>query len=286
MTFRRHRHHQCQSVETIGSGPNAPAIFREVLLAGKCGLHRQSSSVSRFTAGSRSRDRPPSCSSPGSGDANDAAVTRAARRWDPRQRKRSEALRLEPRASISQAVGARRNPSPRASAVARFRDCVRSTQRRRGVGARRDIAVRARAARPRRLRHGQRPWSGAVVVMSAGAEGKGRFHGSISVSDTIGTLLPPHLEIVTLFRLAYCCVMGRKAPRKRLACRVMCRPNGCFAGTRTSLGAPPTPRLGVGEATMQTPGAKTRRGNDGVRVVDTKPRIISPSGRPRESGDP
>jgi len=167
-------------------------------------------------------------------------VTRAARRWDPRQRKRSEALRLEPRASISQAVGARRNPSPRASAVARFRDCVRSTQRRRGVGARRDIAVRARAARPRRLRHGQRPWSGAVVVMSAGAEGKGRFHGSISVSDTIGTLLPPHLEIVTLFRLAYCCVMGRKAPRKRLTCRDTARPTGAsHAPERLSALRPP-----------------------------------------------
>ena len=34
-------------------------------------------------------------------------------------------------------------------------------------------------------------------------------------------------------------VMGRKAPRKRLACRVMCTPNGCRC-TRTTLGAPPT----------------------------------------------
>ena len=34
-------------------------------------------------------------------------------------------------------------------------------------------------------------------------------------------------------------VMGRKAPRKRLACRVKCRPNGCLASTRTTLGAPP-----------------------------------------------
>src|SRR5262249_37660077 len=34
-------------------------------------------------------------------------------------------------------------------------------------------------------------------------------------------------------------VMGRKAPRKRLACRVMCTPNGCRC-TRTFLGAPPT----------------------------------------------
>src|SRR5262247_1656131 len=51
---------------------------------------------------------------------------------------------------------------------------------------------------------------------------------------------------------------------RRLACRVMCTPNGCRC-TRTFLGAPPTPRFGVGEATMQTPGAKMRRGKDGVR---------------------
>src|SRR6266566_7690735 len=48
-------------------------------------------------------------------------------------------------------------------------------------------------------------------------------------------------------------VMGRKAPRKRLAYRVMSAftrvcdahdtPNGCLARTRTFLGAPPTPRF-------------------------------------------
>src|SRR5262249_31230351 len=48
---------------------------------------------------------------------------------------------------------------------------------------------------------------------------------------------------------------------RRLACRVMCTPNGCLARTRTFLGAPPTPRFGVSEARLQTPGAKTRRGN-------------------------
>src|SRR5712671_7596373 len=63
-------------------------------------------------------------------------------------------------------------------------------------------------------------------------------------------------------------------------------PTGVPPSTRTSLGAPPTPRFGVSETKLQTPGAETRRGNEGVRVVDTKPRIISPSGRPRESGDP
>src|SRR5262245_11732127 len=48
---------------------------------------------------------------------------------------------------------------------------------------------------------------------------------------------------------------------RRLACRVMCTPNGCRC-TRTTLGAPPTPRFGVSEAKPQTPGAKTRRGNE------------------------
>src|SRR5437764_15388888 len=38
---------------------------------------------------------------------------------------------------------------------------------------------------------------------------------------------------------------GRKAPRQRLACRVTCRPNGCLASTRTTLGAPPTPSGGA-----------------------------------------
>ena len=37
---------------------------------------------------------------------------------------------------------------------------------------------------------------------------------------------------------------------------------GVPLSTRTFLGAPPTPRLGVGEATMQNSGAETRRGNE------------------------
>src|SRR5262249_24291581 len=53
---------------------------------------------------------------------------------------------------------------------------------------------------------------------------------------------------------------------RRLACRVMCTPNGCRC-TRTFLGAPPTPRCGVSEAKLQSPDAKMRRGNDGVCVV-------------------
>jgi hypothetical protein len=39
-------------------------------------------------------------------------------------------------------------------------------------------------------------------------------------------------------------------------------PTGVPPSTRTFLGAPPTPRFGVSEATMQTPGAKMRRGNE------------------------
>jgi hypothetical protein len=61
-------------------------------------------------------------------------------------------------------------------------------------------------------------------------------------------------------------VMGRKAPRKRLACRVMACPTGVPPSTRTFLGAPPTPRFGVSEAKLQTPGAEMRRGNEMVRL--------------------
>src|SRR5262249_37332669 len=51
-------------------------------------------------------------------------------------------------------------------------------------------------------------------------------------------------------------VMGRKAPRKRLACRVMCTPNGCRC-TRTTLAAPPT--LDSGERSKDAnPGSRKR----------------------------
>src|SRR5262249_39073050 len=46
----------------------------------------------------------------------------------PSTEKTKRARRLGPRASISQAVQARRNPSPRTRAVARLRDGVRSTR--------------------------------------------------------------------------------------------------------------------------------------------------------------
>ena len=69
-------------------------------------------------------------------------------------------------------------------------------------------------------------------------------------------------------------VTGRKAPRKRLAYRVISAftrvcdahdtPHGCLARTRTFLGAPPTPRFGVSEATMQNPDANASRERDGL----------------------
>jgi hypothetical protein len=40
------------------------------------------------------------------------------------------------------------------------------------------------------------------------------------------------------------------------------RPTGVPPSTRTFLGAPPTPRFGGGEAKLQDPGARTRRGNE------------------------
>ena len=119
----------------------------------------------------------------------------------------------------------------------------------------------------------------AVVVTSASMRERAVFIGSISVWDTIGTLRPSGIEIVTLFGLVYCRVMGRKAPRKRLAYRVISAftrvfdahdtPHGCLARTRTSLGAPPTPRFGVSEARMQTPGAENApRERGGVCACD------------------
>src|SRR6266508_2523520 len=44
----------------------------------------------------------------------------------------------------------------------------------------------------------------------------------------------------------------------------MIRPPGASPSTRTFLGAPPTPRFGVSEATSQTPGANAPRERDGL----------------------
>ena len=48
---------------------------------------------------------------------------------------------------------------------------------------------------------------------------------------------------------------GRKAPHKRLACPNT--PNGCFASTRRSFGAPPTPHSGCAKQ-QANPGRKKR----------------------------
>src|SRR5712691_5255167 len=53
---------------------------------------------------------------------------------------------------------------------------------------------------------------------------------------------------------------GRKAPRKRLACRVMCRPTGADAPVRLSALRPPL--VGVSEGRSQTPGANAPRERD------------------------
>ena len=58
--------------------------------------------------------------------------------------------------------------------------------------------------------------------------------------------------------------MGRKAPRKRLACRVMCRPNGCSAEHPNVSRRSVHPSIRVSEAKVQDPGAKMRRGNEMV----------------------
>jgi len=98
------------------------------------------------------------------------------------------------------------------------------------------------------------------------------FIGSISVWDTIGTLPPSGIEIVTLFRPIYCCVMGRKAPRKLLACRVISAFTRVFDArwhaqrvfrTHPNVSRRSAhPSIRVGEAKLQTPGAEMRRGNE------------------------
>src|SRR5262245_42476896 len=68
-------------------------------------------------------------------------------------------------------------------------------------------------------------------------------------------------------------VVGRRAPKETEARpasqapgtrRVMAYPTGVPLSTRTFLGAPPTPRFGVSEAKLQTPGANAPRERGGV----------------------
>src|SRR6516162_3020307 len=68
----------------------------------------------------RAAMRPPACRpARARRGKDDAAAARAARRW-PSTEKTKRARRLRPRAAISQAIRARRNPSPRAATVRRL----------------------------------------------------------------------------------------------------------------------------------------------------------------------
>src|SRR5262245_12286355 len=103
--------------------------------------------------------------------------------------------------------------------------------------------------------------------MSASMRERAVFIGSISVWDTIGTLPLGHCRRPALKSLRYfgpyiAASWDARRLARRLAYRVMIRPTGVPPSTRTFLGAPPTPRFGVSEARMQTPDAKTRRGNE------------------------
>src|SRR5215470_5692073 len=57
-------------------------------------------------------------------------------------------------------------------------------------------------------------------------------------------------------------------------------PHGCRC-TRTSLGAPPTPRFGLAKLKLQTPGADMRRGNEEVCVLE----IVRPGMEDSESAE-
>src|SRR5215831_10689652 len=84
-----------------------------------------------------------------------------------------------------------------------------------------------------------------------------RLHSPCNAhSDTIGTLAAGGLEIVALFPPVVPRVMGRKAPRKRLARRVMACPTGALAQHPNVSRRSAHPSMGVSEATMQSPGAK------------------------------
>src|SRR6516165_20903 len=53
----------------------------------------------------------------------------------------------------------------------------------------------------------------------------------------------------------------RKRVHARLSRKMACL-TGVPPSTRTSLGAPPTPRFGLAKLELQTPGADMRRGNE------------------------
>jgi hypothetical protein len=86
-------------------------------------------------------------------------------------------------------------------------------------------------------------------------------------------------------------VMGRKAPRKRLACRVTCTPHGCSAEHPNVSRRSAHPSTGVSEAKRQSPDAAMRARErdalfDMVRFANARaatPAWSSPRGAPRDA---
>src|ERR1700752_2320476 len=74
--------------------------------------------------------------------------------------------------------------------------------------------------------------------------------------------------------------MGRKAPRKRLACRVMCRPNGCLAQHPNVSRRSAHPSIRVGEAKLQNPG-RPNAPREREWLVDIVRRELPKTVRPR-----
>ena len=99
------------------------------------------------------------------------------------------------------------------------------------------------------------------------------FIGLIPVWDTIGTLRPSDLEIVTLFPPAVRRVMGRKDLARRRACRgesaftrvfhALWHAQRCLVQHPNVSWRSAHPSIRVSEARLQNPGRKkTRRGNE------------------------
>ena len=101
----------------------------------------------------------------------------------------------------------------------------------------------------------------ALSAVAESAKGKGRFHWFDLCLGHYWDTAASSIEIVTLFRPVYCCVMGRKAPRKRLTRRVMACPTGAsHAPERLSTLRPPSIR---GERSKsRKPRTPTRRENE------------------------
>src|SRR5262249_32272966 len=124
------------------------------------------------------------------------------------------------------------------------------------VGLGHTLAAALRAGRHRKLT----PRANRVFARH-GIAWSGSQPRRIAVLDTIGTLAPLAIDIVTLFPAMVPRVMGRKAPRKRLARNVMACPMGVPPNTRTFLGAPPTLIRGE-RSKSRKPRTPTRRENE------------------------